>query len=72
MTPKLNDPTYFTNTSDDPYDRHTYRVLLTNNKNIILHDYELVRSLWFQYEKKFLNTVEVLDKKKKSQGGFSS
>ena len=26
MTPKLNDPTYFTNTSDDPYDRHTYRV----------------------------------------------
>ena len=29
---KLNDPTYFTNTSDGPYDRHTYRVRLTNKK----------------------------------------
>ena len=54
MTPKLNDPTYFTNTSDDPYDRHTYRVRLTNDKSIVLDDYELVRGLWFQYEKQFL------------------
>jgi len=70
MTPKLNDPTYFTNTSDGPYDRHTYRVRLTNNKSIVLDDYELVRNLWFQYEKQFLETVEVLDKKAKSSGGF--
>ena len=70
MTPKLNDPTYFTNTSDGPYDRHTYRVRLTNNKSIVLDDYELVRGLWFQYEKQFLKTVEVLDKKAKSSGGF--
>ena len=69
MTPKLNDPTYFTNTSDDPYDRHTYRVRLINNKSIVLDDYELVRNLWFQYEKQFLETVEVLDKKAKSSGG---
>ena len=70
MTPKSNDPTYFTKTSDDPYDRHTYRVRLTNNKSIVLDDYELVRNLWFQYEKQFLDTVEVLDKKAKSSGGF--
>ena len=70
MTPKLNDPTYFTNTSDGPYDRHTYRVRLTNDKSIVLDDYELVRGLWFQYEKQFLKTVEVLDKKAKSSGGF--
>ena len=25
---------------------------------------------WFQYEKQFLETVEVLDKKAKSSGGF--
>jgi hypothetical protein len=70
MTPKLNDPTYFTNTSDESYDRHNYRVRLTNGKGIVLDDYEQVRGLWFQYEKQFLDTVEVLDKKATSSGGF--
>lgn len=70
MTPKLNDPTYFTQTSDDLYDRHNYRVRLTNGKGIILDDYEQVRGLWFQYDKQFLDTIEVLDKKAIPSGGF--
>lgn len=70
MTPKLNDVTYFTQTSDDLYDRHNYCVRFSNNKCIIFDDYEQVRSLWFQYEKKLLKVVEVLDKKAKSGGGF--
>lgn len=70
MTPKLNDVTYFTQTSDDLYDRHTYRVQFSNGKCIIFDDYEQVRGLWFQYEKKLLKVVEVLDKKAKSGGGF--
>lgn len=70
MTPKVNDPTYFTQTSDGPYDRHNYRIHLTNGKSIVLDDYEQVRNLWFQYEKRFLKVIEVLDKKAKSSGGF--
>lgn len=70
MTPKLNDLTYFTQTSNNLYDRHIYRVHLSNGKCIIFDDYEKVRGLWFQYEKKLLNVVEVLDKKAKSGRGF--
>ena len=33
----------FTSTSDLPYDRHTYKMVLKNGKSIVVDDYELVR-----------------------------
>ena len=47
----------FTNTSDAPYDRHKYKVLLSDGREIILEDYEYVRAVWYQYDCK---GVEVL------------
>ena len=56
-----NDPRYFTQTSDGSYDRHFYRIVLTNGKSITVDDYEQMRAMWFQYDSKFLSHVEVLD-----------
>ena len=56
-----SDSRYFTQTSDKPYDRHFYRMVLTNGKSIVLEDYEQMRAMWFQYDSKFLSHVEVID-----------
>ena len=56
-----NDPRYFTQTSDGFYDRHFYRVVLTDGRSVTLEDYEQVRALWFEYESKLLSHVEVID-----------
>jgi len=56
-----SDPRYFTQTSDGSYDRHFYRIVLTNGKSITVDDYEQMRSFWFQYDSKYLSHVEVLD-----------
>ncbi len=56
-----NDPRYFTQTSDKPYDRHFYRIVLTNGKSMVIEDYDQMRAMWFQYESKYLSHVEVID-----------
>jgi len=56
-----NDPQYFTQTSDGLYDRHFYRVVLTDGRSVMLEDYEQVRAFWFEYESKLLSHVEVID-----------
>ena len=64
-----SDPRYFTQTSDGSYDRHSYRIVLTNGKSIVLEDYDRVRAFWFEYDSKFLSHVEVIDVK--SSKGFA-
>lgn len=62
----------FQQTSDAPYDRHSYKVLI-GDESFIVEDYEDLRALWFQQLRNYSGvTVEVLDvqKKKKSKGGF--
>ena len=65
---KPDDPRYFTQTSDGAYDRHLYRVVLTNGKSITVDDYEQMRSFWFQYDSKYLSHVEVIDIKQPING----
>ena len=50
----------FTATSEEDYDRHTYKLVLKNGKAIVLEDYEQARAFWHQYRKQ-LDHVEVLD-----------
>ncbi len=45
---KPADPQYFTQTSDDPYDRHTYELVLPIGKTLVCQDYEHLRSIWFE------------------------
>lgn len=49
----------FKSTSDKPYDRHKYKLVLKNGKAIILEDYDQVRQMWYQFRQQ-LKTVEVL------------
>ena len=49
----------FTSTSEEDYDRHTYKLVLKNGKAIVFEDYEMVRAYWHKFSKQ-LKCVEVL------------
>ena len=54
---------YFTQTSDGPYDRHKYKLIFKNRKAMVFDDYETLRKVWFEWAgSKQLHKVEVLDK----------
>lgn len=64
----------FANTSDLLYDRHNYKLIQSNGKNITFDNWEDAKSYWF--EKTSLGNLdyfEVLDKKKnkKISKGFN-
>ena len=69
-----SDPLYFYQTSDEPYDRHHYRVHMKNGNYIDFDDYMNVQNFWFEYSKQFLSHVQILDiqnkKQKKNNRGF--
>jgi co-chaperonin GroES (HSP10) len=52
----------FKQTSDLPYDRHNYKLVLSNGKEVIFEDYEDVQVTWFQTPYQFLSHIEILDK----------
>ena len=67
-----DDPRYFTQTSDKPYDRHQYRVVYHCGdfgcEYKIVDSWEEVQELWWNSIPQFISHVEVLDKKQKSKG----
>lgn len=64
----MNLPKTFSQTCNDPYDRHDYRVSYSNGKSVVFDNYEDVQLTWFQTPTQFLGHVEVLDKKKPKKG----
>lgn len=66
----------FTCTSDAPYDRHNYEVVLKNGKKVFFDDWEDCQVFWFQNSQvpDFLDVINVLDKlkskEKRNRGGF--
>jgi len=57
-----DDPQYFQQTSDEPYDRHNYKVVLSNGKSVVVDAWDIAQSIWFQNPAQFLSHIEVLDK----------
>jgi hypothetical protein len=55
----------FSQTSDQPYDRHKYKLYLTNGKVEQYEYYDEVQVRWFQTPSQFLSHIEVIDRKKK-------
>jgi len=53
----------FKQTSDEPYDRHDYKLITDNGGELIFNNYEDVQLYWFQHGGNFLSHIEVLDKK---------
>ncbi len=54
----------FKQTSDEPYDRHNYKLVTDNGGELVFDNYEDVQVYWFQHGGNFLSHIEVLDKKK--------
>jgi|TARA_B100001939_G_scaffold318152_1_gene305353 hypothetical protein len=59
---KPDDPRYFQQTSDEPYDRHNYKVVLINGQSVVVDAWDLAQAIWFQQPGQFLSHIEVLDK----------
>jgi len=64
----MNLPKTFTQTSDGLYDRHQYKLVLSNGKVEFYDSYEAVQRRWFELPSQFLGHVEVLDKKQSTKG----
>ena len=59
-----DDPRYFSQTCNKPYDRHHYKIVC-NSKSVVLESWEEVQEYW--WNNMALNPdmiVEVLDKKR--------
>jgi hypothetical protein len=54
----------FTQTSDKPYDRHHYKLVCNDGRELVFEYYQDVQSVWFQTPSDVLSHIEVLDKKK--------
>ena len=68
-----NDPQYFTETTNIPYDRHHYKIV-SKTKTIVVESWDEVQEYWWNncHSPSIENTViEVLDKPKKKSKGFS-
>jgi hypothetical protein len=60
----------------DPYDRHRYKVILTDGQFVVIDDCEDVYAFWRMIPYELRSHVEILDtkpkkeKKTKGKGGF--
>ena len=67
-----DDPRYFSQTSNEPYDRHHYRIVC-QNKSFVVESWDEVQEWWWNncHLPSFNAVVHVLDKpkpKKQSKG----
>ena len=61
MTPTIKQSDWFTNTSDEPYDRHFYIANYPDDRTYAFEDYEHLRAHWFQQADTHNATVTVMD-----------
>ena len=55
-----SDPQYFTETSGELYDRHTYKIVAKSGEAINVNNWMQVREIWWN-RKAFLSHIEVID-----------
>lgn len=62
----------FACTSEDPYHRHDYEIVLKNHKNVIFDNWEDTQAYWWQHSQipDFLDFIIVKDKQKVKGQGF--
>ena len=62
--------TVFSQTSDEPYDRHDYELVMKSGKKIKVGDYETARMLWWNYcGSGGCSHIDVVDPIQKKKGG---
>lgn len=65
--------TTFSYTSDAPYDRHNYEVVLKSNKKVLFDNWLDTQQYWFTHCQipDFLDFIIVKDKQKVKSKGFA-
>ena len=58
----------FTHTSDEPYNRHRYKVVTKEGKSVITDYWEQAREMWWNTPSEFLSHIEVLDIEEETKG----
>jgi hypothetical protein len=53
-----------------PYDRHHYKLVYLNGKQVVFDNYEDIKETWWNTESSLLSHVEVLDLPTKPKKGF--
>lgn len=61
---KSTDSQYFEQTSNEPYDRHDYKVIKSTGEFVLVESWEIAQLIWWNTPSKFLSHIEVIDKKK--------
>ena len=64
-----NDPRYFSETSNKPYDRHHYKIVC-QTKFFVVESWEEVQEYWWNTKSFNPPVIHVLDKPKKKSKGF--
>ena len=64
-----DDPRYFSETSDEPYDRHHYKIVC-QTKSFVVESWEEVQEYWWNNREFTESIIEVLDKPKSKSKGF--
>ena len=62
-----DDPRYFSQTSDIPYDRHHYRIVC-QNKSFVVESWDEVQEYWWNRTAFEKPVVEVIDKPQPKKG----
>ncbi len=73
LDPEENVLQWFEQTSNEPYNRHDYKLVYTNGKTEIFDNHQDFMATWFQTANMLLSHGEVLDKrvnKKTKSKGF--
>ena len=64
-----DDPRYFSQTSDAPYDRHHYRIICQDN-SFVVKSWDEVQEYWWNRRGFNPPVIEVIDKPKPKSKGF--
>ena len=64
---KENDPRYFSQTSDAPYDRHHYKIVC-QDKSFVVESWDEVQEYWWNRRGFIPPVIEVIDKPKTKKG----
>tara|TARA_S200000501_G_scaffold123244_1_gene116294 strand:- start:165 stop:389 length:225 start_codon:yes stop_codon:yes gene_type:complete len=62
-----NDPRYFSQTSNKPYDRHYYRIVC-QDKSFVVQSWQEVVECWWNKRQFVSPVIEVIDKPKLKKG----
>ena len=56
-------------TSDQPYNRHKYKLVFVDGRSVVIDDYETMKQAWWKYNQ-VVSHVNVVDKRGVSGRGF--